>query len=137
MLQARALANMRLAFGSDAPLEAAQLYFRRIAWWLSNALAVFHHGVDASPVAEDLTFDSTFAVVDEAMALGRGVPPGSFAGNARAEPLVEQLTFKHRRAIARFVAGPSLEPVQPSEVAPRWGRATARQPSAADPCLDR
>jgi lauroyl/myristoyl acyltransferase len=72
MLQARALANMRLALGSDVPSEAAQLYFRRIAWWLSNTLTVFHHGIDASPIAEEVAFDDTFAVVDEAIALGRG-----------------------------------------------------------------
>ncbi len=72
LLRARALANMRLAFGEAVPSEASQLYFRRVSWWLSNALAVFHHGVAATPVAEEVAFDDTFSAFDEAMAQGRG-----------------------------------------------------------------
>ncbi len=72
LLRARAMANMRLAFGNDVPAEAAVLYFRRVSWWLSNALATFHHGVAETPIADEVGFDDTYRVVDEAIAQGRG-----------------------------------------------------------------
>jgi lauroyl/myristoyl acyltransferase len=92
MLRARALANMRLALGDDVPPEASQLYFRRIAWWLSNSLAVFHRGINASPVAEELIFDDTFVVVDEAMARGRGaiVTSPHWCGHELATALINR-----------------------------------------------
>jgi lauroyl/myristoyl acyltransferase len=72
VLRATAQRNMQLALGENVPREASRLYFRRIAWWLSNSLAAFHHGISATPVAEQVSFDETLRVVDETLAPGRG-----------------------------------------------------------------
>jgi len=72
-LRRKVLANMRLALGGDVPEEAARLYFEHAGWFLANALATFHHGVDRTPVIGDVDLGPTVSVLDEAMAEGRGV----------------------------------------------------------------
>jgi lauroyl/myristoyl acyltransferase len=73
MLRRRVRENMRLALGRDAPDGAERRYFRHLGWFLSNALPVFHHGLAATPVADQVRFDESIHVLDEAVAEGRGV----------------------------------------------------------------
>ena len=73
VLRRKVLANMRLALGGDVPDEAARLYFEHAGWFLANALATFHHGVERTPVIGDVDLGPTVSVLDEAMAEGRGV----------------------------------------------------------------
>jgi lauroyl/myristoyl acyltransferase len=65
--------NMRLALGRDAPAGAERLYFRHLGWFLSNALPVFHQGLAATRVAEQVKFDQSIHILDEAVAERRGV----------------------------------------------------------------
>lgn len=71
-LRQRVRENMRLAFGPSLPAGAPRRYFRRLGWLFSNALTTLHHGLDASRVPDELTFDATASVLDDAMAQGRG-----------------------------------------------------------------
>jgi KDO2-lipid IV(A) lauroyltransferase len=64
---------MRLALGDNVPALAEQRYFQHISWFLSNALATFHHGLAATPVVNEVKFDQTISVLDDAVAEGRGV----------------------------------------------------------------
>jgi KDO2-lipid IV(A) lauroyltransferase len=73
MLRRRVLANMRRALGEEVPEQAARLYFEHTGWFLGSALATFHRGLVATPVAKDFVFDKTIGVLDEAVAEGRGV----------------------------------------------------------------
>jgi KDO2-lipid IV(A) lauroyltransferase len=73
MLRRRVLANMRLALGDDVPAEAARRYFRHAGWFYSSALITFHHGFAATPIQQEIKFDDTIRVLDEAAAEGRGV----------------------------------------------------------------
>jgi lauroyl/myristoyl acyltransferase len=63
---------MLLALGDDVPPGAEILYFRRLGWFLASALAVFHHGTKASAVFDEIKFDQSIAVLDAAVAEGRG-----------------------------------------------------------------
>jgi hypothetical protein len=63
---------MLLALGDDVPPDAEILYFRRLGWFLASALAVFHHGTKASAVFDEIKFDQSIAVLDAAVAEGRG-----------------------------------------------------------------
>jgi lauroyl/myristoyl acyltransferase len=73
MLRWRVRENMRLALGHDVPHQAERLYFQHAGWFLSNALATFHHGLMATPVPQAITFDASIRVLDDAVAEGRGV----------------------------------------------------------------
>jgi lauroyl/myristoyl acyltransferase len=73
VLRRRVLASMRLALGQDVPEEAAGRYFEHAGWFLANALATFHHGVERTPVIDDVDLGPTVSVLDEAIAEGRGV----------------------------------------------------------------
>jgi lauroyl/myristoyl acyltransferase len=73
LLRQRLRQNMRLALGPDIPALSASLYFRRVAWFLGNALSTFHRGVGSTPVPDEVKFDDTVAVLDEAVLGGRGV----------------------------------------------------------------
>ena len=72
-LRRRVLENMRLALGEAVPAQAARLYFHHLGWALSSALSTFHHGVMATPVPEEVKFDESVRLLDEAVAEGRGV----------------------------------------------------------------
>ena len=73
MLRSRVRENMRLALGHDVPVQAAGLYFRHLGWFLSSSLSIYHHGLAATPLAEEIKFDSSIRVLDDAVAEGRGV----------------------------------------------------------------
>jgi lauroyl/myristoyl acyltransferase len=73
MLLRRVRENMRLALGDDVPAGAERLYFRHVGWFLSNALAIFHNGLMRTPVPDEVAFDDTMRVLDQAVAEGRGV----------------------------------------------------------------
>ena len=64
---------MRLALGHDVPAQAAREYFRHMGWFQSSALATFHYGIGATPVPDEVQFDESVRVLDEAVAEGRGV----------------------------------------------------------------
>ena len=65
--------NMRLALGSDLPADAASLYFRHLSWLAANSLSAFHSGIAATPLPDEVTFDESIGLLDEAVAGGRGV----------------------------------------------------------------
>jgi len=73
MVRRKVRDNMRLALGPDVPADAASLYFRRVGWFMSSSLAIFHHGLDATPVVDEVKFDNSVQLFDEAVAEGRGV----------------------------------------------------------------
>lgn len=72
MLRRRLRENVRLALGIDLTAEAESRYFGQVAWWLSNAIATFHHGIGATSVFNDLKFDESIKLFDDAIAEGRG-----------------------------------------------------------------
>ena len=72
MLRRRVRTNMLMALGDNVPPDAEILYFRRLGWFLASALAVFHHGTKASAVFDEIKFDQSIAVLDAAVAEGRG-----------------------------------------------------------------
>jgi lauroyl/myristoyl acyltransferase len=72
MLRRKLRENVRLALGTDLDAEAESRYFRQVAWWLSNAIATFHHGVCATPVFNEVRFDESIELFDDAIAEGRG-----------------------------------------------------------------
>jgi lauroyl/myristoyl acyltransferase len=73
LLRWKVCENMRLALGRHVPNQAADLYFRHLGWFLSSSLATFHHGVAATPVLDEVSFDGSVRLLDEAVAEGRGV----------------------------------------------------------------
>jgi len=73
MLRRKLRDNMRRALGPNVPTDAASLYFRRVGWFMSSSLAIFHHGLEATPVVDEVTFDESLRHFDEAVAEGRGV----------------------------------------------------------------
>src|SRR6266853_1914420 len=73
MLRRKVRENMRLALGHDVPAQAASLYFRHLGWLLSTSLSTFHYGVAATPVPDEVKFDGSVHLLDDAVAEGRGV----------------------------------------------------------------
>ena len=73
MLRWKVRENMRLALGRDAPAQAESLYFRHVGWVLSRTLPIFHRGIEATSVPQEVKFDDTVSVLDDAVAEGRGV----------------------------------------------------------------
>jgi lauroyl/myristoyl acyltransferase len=65
--------NMCLALGNEISRGAEGLYFRRLGWLLSRSLSTFNRGVAATPVLEEVKFDDSVHILDEAVAEGRGV----------------------------------------------------------------
>lgn len=72
-LRQRVRENMRLALGPDVPAKSESLYFRRVGWFLAGALSTFHHGIDATPIPDEIKFDDSIFLLDAAVAEGRGV----------------------------------------------------------------
>ena len=64
---------MRLALGDDVPAQAEDRYFRQLGWHLSNSVSTFHYGVAATPTANDVRFDASIQLLDDAVGEGRGV----------------------------------------------------------------
>jgi lauroyl/myristoyl acyltransferase len=73
MLRREVRKNMRLALGDDVPVRAESRYFQHVGWFLSSSLATFHRELAATPVVDEVKFDETIGVLDEAFAEGRGV----------------------------------------------------------------
>jgi lauroyl/myristoyl acyltransferase len=73
MLRRTVRENMCLALGDDVPDQAERLYFRHAGWFLSNALATYHHGLIGASIPETVKFDESIRILDEAVAEGRGV----------------------------------------------------------------
>lgn len=73
LLRRKVRENMQLALGSDVPAKAEHLYFRHLGWFWSNALATFNHGFTKTPVPQNVNFDESVRLMDEAVAEGRGV----------------------------------------------------------------
>jgi KDO2-lipid IV(A) lauroyltransferase len=73
MLRRKVRENMRLALGDDLPVRVEHRYFQHVAWFLSSSLATFHRGLAATPVVDEVKFDRTISVLDDAFAEGRGV----------------------------------------------------------------
>lgn len=73
MLRWKVRENMRLALGREAPAQAERLYFRHVGWILSRTLPIFHRGIEATSVPQEVKFDDTVRVLDDAVAEGRGV----------------------------------------------------------------
>lgn len=73
MLRRKLRENMRLALGHDVTAQTETLYFRHLGWFLSSALTTFHHGIAATPVPQQVKFDESVRLLDEAVAEGRGV----------------------------------------------------------------
>ena len=72
-LRRRVRENMRLALGHDVPARAERLYFQHVGWFWSNALATFNHGFTNTPAPQEVKFDESVRLLDEAVAEGRGV----------------------------------------------------------------
>jgi len=73
MLRWKVRENMRLALGHDVPVHAESLYFRHLGWFLSSSLSTFHHGIGGTPVPDEVKFDESVQILDDAVAEGRGV----------------------------------------------------------------
>ena len=73
MLRRKVRENMRLALGHDLPAQAESLYFRHLGWVLCNSLSTFHYGIAATPVPQEVKFDESIRLLDDAVAEGRGV----------------------------------------------------------------
>lgn len=72
LLRPRVRENMRLALGLDVPAQSESLYFRRLGWFLGNALSIFHHGLESSSILDDVNFDASVDLLDDAVSQGRG-----------------------------------------------------------------
>ena len=73
MLRRRLQENMRIALGDDVPARAQRLYFRQLGWFLSSSLSTFHYGVAATQVLNEIKFDESIRLLDDAVSEGRGV----------------------------------------------------------------
>jgi len=73
LLRPRVRENMRLALGFDVPAQSESLYFRRLGWFLGNALPTFHHGLESTSLPNDVKFDESAELLDDAVSQGRGV----------------------------------------------------------------
>jgi len=63
---------MSMALGPGVPPHAERLYFNRVGWFLANALSVFHHEAKAWAAFDEIKSDESIAVLDAAVAEGRG-----------------------------------------------------------------
>src|ERR1700676_2088049 len=73
MLRWKVRDKMCLALGHDVPAHVESLYFRHLGWFLSSSLSTFHCGVAATPVPQEVKFDESVRLLDDAVAEGRGV----------------------------------------------------------------
>lgn len=135
MLRRRVGENMRLALGRDVPAAAERLYFEHVAWFLSSSLAIFHNGLMRTPVPQEVAFDDTMRVLDQAAAEGRGVvlTAAHFSGHELAAACINR-----RHPMVMLVR----EASSPERTARklRWysalGAETVLRPSGASPIKD-
>ena len=73
MLRWKVRENMRLALGQDIPPQAERRYFRHLGWALSSSLPTLHYRLAATPVPQEVKFDGSIRLLDEAVVEGRGV----------------------------------------------------------------
>jgi lauroyl/myristoyl acyltransferase len=73
ILRSRVRQNIRMALGRDVPGQTISAYFRHAGWCFSRSLSTFHRGVMATPVPEEISFDESVRLLDEAVSEGRGV----------------------------------------------------------------
>jgi len=73
MLRTRVRRNMCLALGQEVPAQSEEQYFRHVNWVLCNSLSTFHYGIEATSVPEDVKFDDSIRLLDDAVGQGRGV----------------------------------------------------------------
>ena len=73
MLRSRVRENMCLALGQGVPAQSEERYFSHINWVICNSLLTFHHGIEATPVLEEVKLDDSIHLLDDAVAEGRGV----------------------------------------------------------------
>ncbi|HEY3799860.1 MAG TPA: lysophospholipid acyltransferase family protein [Caulobacteraceae bacterium] len=71
-LRAWVLRNMRLALGDDVPASAAREWVRNVSLAMSTMVVTFHRGFRAAGVLDKVCFDDSIAVLDAAVAGGRG-----------------------------------------------------------------
>lgn len=73
-LRMRVQRNMELALGKDnVPARAAREYCNKLGWWAAYAMQIYHRGLVESGVCDWLVFDESVAILEEALARGRGV----------------------------------------------------------------
>jgi len=72
-LRCRVREHMCLALGDQVSVGAERRYFQHVGWYLANALATYHRGLAATPAVNEVIFDDTLKVMDDAFAEGRGV----------------------------------------------------------------
>lgn len=65
--------NYRRALGDDYPRAAVGAYFRQLRIYLGWAFAVMQHGIVDANAQSFIRYGDSVAVLDEAVALGRGV----------------------------------------------------------------
>jgi hypothetical protein len=70
MLRRRLRENMRIALGDDVPARAESLYFRQLGWFLSSSLSTFHYGIAATSVLNEVKFDESIRLFDDAVSEG-------------------------------------------------------------------
>jgi lauroyl/myristoyl acyltransferase len=73
LLRRRVRVNMGLGLGSSVSSQSANLYLRRLGWFLSNALPTFHYGLGSTSLPYDVKFDESVELLDDAVSQGRGV----------------------------------------------------------------
>jgi lauroyl/myristoyl acyltransferase len=72
-LRQRVRDNVRLALGDNVSAGFESLYFRRLGWFLTSALPIFHHGFGATRIYDEVKLDESVRLLDEAVAEGHGV----------------------------------------------------------------
>lgn len=74
LLRSRLRHNFECGLGAaNVAPDAVSLYFQRFGQWSGWSLAAMRHGFADSCVPQRLEFDDSVSVLDEAVALGRGV----------------------------------------------------------------
>jgi KDO2-lipid IV(A) lauroyltransferase len=120
-MRRRLATNLRLA-GVTPSHDRIDGYFRHFGCWVGWTLAVYHHGIEASQIAERVCFDATVSHFDEAMALGRGVilvSPHAFCHEIGAAAM-------NRRHPITAIVRESKDPARDA-VKEHWYRATGME----------
>jgi len=73
MLRSRVRENMQLALGDDVPYRADSSYFHHVGWPQASSLITFNSGIGATSVLDEVKFDESVQILDDAVAEGRGV----------------------------------------------------------------
>ena len=73
MLRGKVRENMCKALGDGVPAQAENLYFRRLGWLFSSSLSAFHYGITSTAIPEEIQFDESVRVLDDAVSGRCGV----------------------------------------------------------------